>query len=85
MIVMLSWMRDLPAALYPDAPPQYRSGVSQLPNDPLAELFRDTNALLITLFRTTHQCRHWSTVHTIHQRISPPLSEPGFRLLVAKF
>jgi hypothetical protein len=31
LIVLLPWRWDLPIALYPGAPPQYRSGVSQLP------------------------------------------------------
>jgi hypothetical protein len=31
LIVLLSWRWDLPIVLYPGAPPQYRSGVSQLP------------------------------------------------------
>jgi hypothetical protein len=31
LIVLLSWRWGLPITLYPGAPPQYRSGVSQLP------------------------------------------------------
>jgi hypothetical protein len=31
LIVLLPWRWDLPIVLYPGAPPQYRSGVSQLP------------------------------------------------------
>jgi hypothetical protein len=38
LIILLSWRWGLPITLYPSAPPQYRSGVSQLPtNQPLKQ------------------------------------------------
>jgi hypothetical protein len=52
LIVLLSWRWGLPITLYPGAPPQYRSGVSQLPtSQPLKQGYIAT--LLI----------HFSLVH----------------------
>jgi hypothetical protein len=46
IIIMLSWMWDLPIDLYPGAPPsQYRLWVSQLPtNQPLKQGYIATHA-----------------------------------------
>jgi hypothetical protein len=44
LIVLLSWRWGLPITLYPSAPPQYRSGVSQLPtSQPLKQGYIVTN------------------------------------------
>jgi hypothetical protein len=40
--MMLSWMWDLPIDLYLGAPPQYRSGVSQLPTNPSTGVYCDS-------------------------------------------
>jgi hypothetical protein len=50
LIVLLSWRWGLPITLYPSAPPQYRSGISQLPtSQPLKQGYIVTEGKLIIL------------------------------------
>jgi hypothetical protein len=59
-------MWDLPIALYPGAPPSwYRSGVSQLPTNPLTGINRDTNnpttdkgLLKVTVYNGSRESRN---------------------------
>jgi hypothetical protein len=45
LIVLLSWRWGMPITLYPGAPPQYRSGVSQLPtSQPLKQGYIATDS-----------------------------------------
>jgi hypothetical protein len=49
LIILLPWRWDLPIVLYPGAPPQYRSGVSQLPtSQPLKQGYIATPVLPIS-------------------------------------
>jgi hypothetical protein len=50
LIDLLSWRWGLPITLYPGAPPQYRSGVSQLPtSQPLKQGYIATTTNCITI------------------------------------